>query len=656
MAKGMWHRIGLRAVWMAASVVVVWVSAACAEEASPWQNLPEQTVAALRVPSGSRLAESMQQTKFGKVMFSEQRKAKLLAALQEADSEDLAELYAQLKEYGLEPEDLWGLLRGETGYGVIMVGEEGEQKVFHGLAWFEPGAELAKKYYEVLDRIVEESDAEPPLERVDLQIADQPVMQLLVPVVEIVYEKEFMLGDDYQNLPEEEQEEAWNQAYEEYESSAVEKIYYRSVLVGTVGARLLVAHSFQPVEQEVAGEVNEQLEEVFASWVDAAADEDRFVARLAGNPTVIRVEGLAGESMFEMLADLRPLLGELEAAADENEMVERAWRVLRLEGLGPMALRTSAEGAVWRSCFGMSVPVPREGLLKLFDQPEIGLEPPQWVPADAVRYFQLSFDLGKAYELIKELATAEFPEQTSGGFAMLEAQVQNFAQASLTEVLSALGHRHTFISFGLENSEDAEEPTADERIAFVWQLEDEEIWSRLLKAMAPFTGMAPGIESAEEQGFSGWRMKQEGFEGGLLVGKGYLVFGYGSGVLETVLASLNNPPSGDDALRGSEVYRQATNLLELPPGLGVEVTDGERYMAQVFRALRTQLLELSRVMEIVDGDDEFTNDEGDHFIQAISTLLPTDKELEGLMGVIVGRYEVSDEGIYSESAQELPTQ
>ena len=627
-----------------------WIAA---QESSSWESLPEETVVALRIPDGQAFAEAMRKTKFGTVLFSEKRKAAVAKVLESKNSGEWAEYQQLFQEYGLTTDDFLGLLAGESGYALVMT--EAEEPMFAGLGWLEPGEELAEKFYEALAKVIDEQDDELPTTRVDLTLADVPVMQLKIPSINVEYDDEYDLSDDYSELSEEEQEEALEKAVEKWEESAVETISYNTLFVGKLGGRLLIAHSYEDEEDEAAAATTEQLSALLGQWIKAhATGSEGFAPRLTDEPGAARVMALEGLPVFELLGDVTPLMKLLRASAPSEEKAEQVVRIFGLDGLGPFAMRSTVEGTEWRTQISLAVPAPRLGLMQLLDQEPLAVDPPQWVPTSAVRFYQWSFDLGKAYEIIKEAALREFPDQASGGFTMVEMQVQNFAKASLPEVLSSLGNRHIIMSFGLESAElDDDDLDVSQRVAVVWQIEDEELWTRLLQAIKPFAGMAPGTEFTEEQGFSGWRMKRGTDEGGLFLGKGYLVLGFGSGVIESVLSSLNNPPAGDDALRGSEVFAKASAMIDLEPALAVEITDGERYMNMAINAMNKQLKQASELTDVIDDDEDKAN--GFELMLSLArTVMPSHDEIDGMMGVIVGRWEVNEDGVFGNSVQEMP--
>ena len=650
--------------------------------ASPWEGLPEETVVAVRIPNGQAAAEAIvSDTKFGAVMFGEKKKAAVVKALESGGSGEWSNFLEQLDDYDLTTGDLIGLFTGESGYAVVpptigvRAGERAGERIdaeqeprLVGLAWFEPGEQRAIRINGAIAQLVDEQDEEQPITRVDLTLAGQPVMQLQVPSIRIEHENEFDAGEEYDDLPAGEKRAAWGEAYRQWQESAVETVVYSTVLVCKVGDRLLIAHDYQDQDEAAFATATEQLSTLFAQWIVAQdSGVEGIVTQLAEDPGTTRVMALEGLPMFELLGDGRRLIGLLRSVAPTEEMAEQIVRILGFDGLGPFAIRSTLHGTRWSTDVSVAAPAPRRGLLQLLDQEPLAIDPPQWVPSSAVRYDSWSLDLGMAYEIIKAEVLREFPNQAAGGVAMVEAYVQNFAQASLRDVFSSLGNCHTIMSFGLEsgeagpisdgdnNGEDENgSPTTSERMACVWQVEDEVLWGRLLKAIAPFAGMAPGVESAEEQGFSGWRMKSRALEGGLFLGRGYLVFGFGSGVIESMLSSLSNPPAGTDAFRGSEVFAAADLLIELKPALAVEITDGNRYMSMMIDELGKQLKQLSTFLAKVDGDSGDAEDGSEMILPLLRALLPSQDEVEGMMGVMVSRWEVNDDGVFGESVQEMP--
>ena len=92
-------------------------------------------------------------------------------------------------------------------------------------------------------------------------------------------------------------------------------------------------------------------------------------------------------------------------------------------------------------------------------------------------------------------------------------------------------------------------------------------------------------------------------------------------------------------------------MIDLQPGMGVEVTDGDRYVSMLLDWMIDQLQQLESTMERFDADDQ--NDEQLFFALA-RAVLPNREEITGMMGVIAGRWEVNDDGFFAASVQEMP--
>ena len=622
-------------------------------ELGSWDNLPEETVFAFRIPNGQQVADVfLNNTKLGAVLFSEKRKNAVLEVLEEDAEGKWSQFRQQLGEYGLETDDLLRLLAGETGYAVSVNFDADPQPFVGGMAWCQPGEELAQKALAALENVVDEqADAEQPVSRIDLQLADQPVMLLKIPSTSEEHQTEFEVDGEYEGLSQEEQRRAVMKAYEEWENSAITVVKYHSVLVCQLGERILVVHNFSGEESPDDSDAADQLSALLARWIEAhESGEGGFTARWADDPSIDRVQALEGLPVMELVGDAASLV-RLATSGDNSEQVTQSMvQFFGLEEVGAFALRSTITGSLWQSSYAISIPSPRHGLLKLLDQEPIAPEPPPWVPASVMRYGHIGFDLAEAYQVIKEEVTRQFPERGEGWFQIAEAQIESFTKSSLYDVLGSLGTRHYLISFGLqtdENEEEEDEP--QESIAIVWEVEDEPLWSRLMQAMTPFLASTDGAEFQEEQGFRGWRFKQQDKEGGLVVGNSYLVLGYGSGVLESVLASLNNPPTGSDTLRGSELYQSAADMIDLQPGLALEVSDGDRYFTMMHNWLEVQL---EKAEFLLDSADESSG--SDTFLEAVQTLMPTVEEAKGMLGVIVRQWQVDDDGVHGSAVQELP--
>jgi hypothetical protein len=610
--------------------------------------LPEETVVALRIPNGSEFAKALvTNTKLGAEMLSDKKQAAITEILELMGEEEWSEFQTKLEEFGLTTDDLKQFLAGETGYAVVVDAEDKESVFVAGLAWCEPGEELAGKTLKIIAKAIESGeDDEHPVTRIDLEIAGQKVMQLKVPEVDTEYTEELEFGDDHHNLSEAEQEEAWERAWKKYQESAVEVVSYQTVLITQLGGRLLLAHTFETEE-----ETSERLSATFGRLITLhRSGNGAFVSRLQSDSTVARTMSLEGVPVFELLVDVSGLIELASSSADSKEASEKALRMIGTKGLGPLACRSTLQGTEWHTVYSLAVASPRQGFMRLLNQEALPSEPPSWVPASAVRYAQMSFDLSKLYAVIKEEVRREFPEQFDMMLQQANTSMQGFAQASLEEVAGSLGNRHTMVSYGFESGATDAEELGTERTAFVWQVSNEALWTRLLKALQPFAAMTDGLELTDELGYRGWRLKSDEHEGGLMLGNGNLVFAMGAESLETTLASLNNPPKGRDSLRGSEIFAAAAELVDLGSAHGVEITDGSRYMAMLW-SMMGEALDLEEEM-LFDEDSEESNEL--KALKKLRQLMPSKEEVKEMMGISASALHIDDDGIRATSVMVLP--
>ena len=620
-----------------------------------WNCLPEETAFAMRIPNGKAIAEAcVQNTKLGTVLFSEKRKKAVDETLRKTDSEEWSEFQKQLSEYGITTDDMLQLLAGESGLAILVTkDEQGEARAL-ALTWIEPGVELAARAYKILGRIIEEhEDDEHPMSRVDMELAGRAVMQVTIPKVSMERTEELDLPDDYDELPADEQSAVWDKAYQAWQDSAVERVRYETVLVGTIGGRVLVAGSFR---HSTEADAHPDAERMTGALARLLAEHERgeggFVAKYADDAGVARLMSVGGLTVFELLGDAAALM---RLAPDvENTWGEKTIRMFGLRSLGPFAIRSTLDGNRWQNQMSLAVSRPLEGLMQWLDQPLIEPEPPGWVPAAAITYTQYSFDLGKAYAILAEQIRREYPELAERWLAMAEVQVTGVAQVGLEELLSSLGSRHTAANFESEIDLSVDLTNQQpESTAVVWQVTDEQIWTRVMQTMAPMVGSMDGAEFTDEQGYTGYRFKNEPIEGGLFLGNGNLVLAYGSQVLETTLSSLNNPPEGSDAFRGGAVYQRATELIEPTPSMGYSVVDGNRY-ATILRNWFLALIEqYESALDLQEDDAEAAGMEN-AWLDLARALIPSEKEVQNLLGVSAGRFEVNDHGIFGVSVQDLP--
>lgn len=678
-----WHRIGLLAA-CAVAICTIWASPSqAAEPIAITSILPEETALVVRLPGGAAFVDAMrQQTRLGAALFNTSRWAGLFGVVNEtANADERQKFLDELARFQLKPADALTLFDGELGFALAPIPRGEKPALVVGITWMEPGADLVDRLWAAIQQGVEEqAQDEHPIKRVDLDLAGQPVMHLAFPVTASAAEFQSLiegLDPNSDNFQEElEQRVAQRQA--EAEAAGEVQVDQVNVFVVRLGDRLVIVNTFPMETVSMSEELRREVDFGELSGEEAASGLlARFLtAHESGQATGSRFDNTpeldravpGGVPLIELIGDPRPLWAMAAAAGDPR--IPKVISALGVDTIGPLAIRIALDGTILRSGMFLAAPAPRTGLLTLLDQEAMQPEPPDWVPASIVGFQQFNFDLGQAYLRIKEILTAEMGPQVAQGFEAIETQLRGFLQATPDELLSSIGKRHTSVAFAPKAGNepaDISSPLAgmSSRSGMVWQLKDEALWQRmmnLIKGFIPLTGGA--VASAQEQGFDGFRLEQPGVEVGLFLGRGYLVLGIGSEVTETLLAALRNPPRGEEALRGSQLMRDADALIDFEPCLGFQIGD-EAGTAKLVKDVLVALLDMPGFLgseEFIDESDESAEDgaaaEDDEstsrLLARLKELLPTDQELEGAMGVSASVSVVTPEGLETRSAITLP--
>ncbi|MCA9261624.1 MAG: hypothetical protein KDA61_20545 [Planctomycetales bacterium] len=658
---------------------VAWTSllpggSARADGLDVWNSLPAQTLGAVRIPDGAAFSEALtENTRLGKLVASPKRHqaiAEWLLALsdEDADSEDEPadekkphSLREALETYGFELADVVKLFRGDSGYAVVLgdpVSEADASLLVHGVGWASPGAELADRLFTVIERIVEDaSDDEHPTVRINVSVGPYEAMQ--IEAAEVFHEYgDFNLPDDYQDLSEEEQEQAYERASQEYYDSAEEVIKHTTVVILKADGRLLLGQTWPRSDDEGHEADAEQLLSLLTRIVEGA-DDDGFAAKVNASPAAAPLHQMAGAAAFACWINLKGLLDVSlqQSAANDEERTSERLAAIGFDQLGIAGLQITIDQHRLLQRLSLDAPSPRRGIVGWLDQERTAFEPPAWAPAQALAYAQFQFDAAKAVASLKELMLATGGELPAQQIEMAETQFRAFAQAEFTDALASLGKQHMIVRYpSLPASDDGgeEESSSQARQAYVWKLSDEAILAGLLKNMGMLAAASPGVTAAEEQGYTGYRFEREAGEGGVMLGKGWLVVALGEGALEETLAVLNAPPQGDASLRGSELYRHAGELIELRPCIGFELSDGKRNMEQ---SLKTLAEWMDYDADEYDDEEGYSDDEEESdrsFKALVAKILPTTEEAQTAFGVSASLWEVTDDGLLLDAVTELP--
>jgi hypothetical protein len=650
-----------------------------ADLAPSWTALPDETALMLRLPSGEAFVDALRkQTKLGAVILSQERFERLVQAIYDRSPGDWDSAREALGRVDLKPDDLQGLFRGDLGVAVALEPRADRAPLVVLLGWLEPGEELAPRVIAALQSVLGDlADMPSPPVRKDIELAGHEVMHLQVPIsaLDSPPVPDLDEGDDDEANLEEKIEEFKNKLMNA-DSIVVDRVQF---FVSRLGGRIVWASTVPQSRAEVRAKSEAEREAIdwdaLTGLEEATAVFGRFLAAHDGSSTggarrLLETPGLepslpGGTPLVELLADPRPLVKLADRAS--NPKTKQVLEALGAGGLGPLALRLTIDGTTFRNGAFLSMPAPRPGLLALVDQPKLDLDPPAWVPATAIGYQQMSFDLGEAYTRIKTLVIDLSGESAKKSFDQVEGAARLFMQTDVTELLSSLGNQHSVVTFAPrpgqaqeKKAEDAEEGSASpgqvQRVGMVWQVKDEKnerVLKQFLKAASQMAqGSAPGgLRPVEELGFSGYRMDQNGTEVGVFLGNGYFLVGIGPEVTETLLVTLRAPPEG--ALRASGLIERGRSLLAPQPCLSYELADagaGVKLTRDTIEWLLEALLtgNAPGLAAVAPSESQKA------LLEKLKTILPTEHEMEGVMGVKIGQVVVTEEGLKIQSALELP--
>ncbi len=639
---------------------------------SSWECLPDETIAAFRVPNGDAFFTALRtQTQIGTVLFQEQRLQAVLDFFKENNPDGWGELHEALGRQGLELSDYGQLVGNDFGYAMVVEPRADREPLQIGLAWFSPGEELAAKFYNALgDMIEHQEESDNPTTRVDIRLADCDVMHLTVPELGMDWEAIYGPEPDWDNM-DEQQLQAWFEAQEKRREEAKPMVVdYKHMMIARVGGRLLVAHTNPQSQQQVLelkrenrpidiAELTgvEPLTGTFARFIDAHSNGGtEFAAR------IMATRGLnaalpAGEPGAEVVVDVPRILTMMREEEPESLAV---FEQIGLANMGPIVGRLTLEGGALRLTAVASIPTPRTGFPELLEASQRSAEPPAWVSVDVLEYSHLSLPLDKVFAKIREIVLASQPEAAMI-FQMIEMQVNETTQSDIMTLLAGLGDQLGYLRFvpkavdaeAFEKIDEWDVMEPEDRYAVVWQLQNEEVWRKAVDTMMTAAGAPP---ATEEQGFTSYRAPEGAGAGGVFIGRGYMVVANGENVAEETLAMLRNPPTGNGALRNSERYQRSAQLIPQRSAIAYVVTDMRRHMSAMGAVLKAGIFDEIIYGGMFDGPDgELVNGlTPGELGAAMEKLLPSAEESENFFGVSVSQLYFSDAGLIFESVIEVP--
>jgi hypothetical protein len=632
----------LRNAAVLTAIIVVLAGTAGAQQTS-WHALPEGTLAAIRIPDARDFYDAIKsRTKLGTVLLDDRRIDALRRIVLRDSEADWERVVDGLARLGLKPDDLTELAAGEIGYAAGTT--RGDEPLYVGLAWADCGEAVGDRLLAAVGKHLEQApEGRYPITREKIELAGVAAEHIVVPMVGPKHGKadlsmSFKFGmvtdvaTGVKPAPDVKKDDL---------NVVLGRLH---LVVGRRGGVLLIAHAAVPEPEEGAKKMDpargiDAVRGTFARFAEAhGGGGDDFVRRH------MQTSGLSdalpeGVPLVEIVADTQAIIeavtgGAVEAgdAASRDEF-RRVVQALGFDKLGPTAYRTSLDGNVLRSGFFAALPQPRAAVAGLLDQTPLPPQPADWVAADVIAYQHLSFDFGSAYKLGAELAK-KLSEKGEGGVAALETQVNGFLGVDPATLLGSLGRTHTVLTFTPADAVGpGDEEIASTALAFVWRITDQPLWERLLQKGSELS-LRPTVR---EQGFSGLRFDDGKTHAGWFVGEGYMVAAIGKGVAERTLSMLRNPPRGEGGLLGSVIGRKAAELLPRDEAVAFELTDGPTMFKYFNVAMKKAL-------------DEAKDEEA----RRLKEIWPTDKELEGAVGVGVSAIMVDRNGLTYRSAAEMP--
>ena len=645
---------------LAVTTSAVGAGAAAAELRPSWECLPEKTAVMVRLPQPRGFVDALKaRTKFGATVLGPQRLEKLgklvLDNLRRADAGEAVDgMEESLAKYGLEKTDPTALFAGDMGFGIVVLRrEEGRPPLQMVLAWLEPGAGPAERLVAAAKKLLEERQAEGDAapKRIDLEMAGHEVLWVQEPVLFFDTRDLAVDAADGENV------EAQVKALQERIKAAKrEQTGLAHSFVTRIGGRLLVGQTI-PAAAGAAGGGERDWE------AESGADEAKktflrfLVAHEAAGPAPLAdILGLPGVrnalpdglTFIDVIVDPRVFQAAFAGAGAEAEAATRFLESIGLGGVGPFAWRQTLDGGLFHQGMFLAMPAPRRGLMQILDQKCDPAEPPPFVSNEAVSLAQISLDLGKAYQTVREVLAAAVGEEAGNMFTVAEMQAQGNLGIELPKFLSALGSRHWIIDYppriaeavavGRGSGAIAESLNQANRGAFVWQLTDEAPFRKVMQLMGPLAG--GGVK--DEQGFSVIRLPSGA--GAVAIGMNHLLVAIGEDSLERTLAGIRNPPAGEASLREGDAMRRAGKLLPLDPARMFAMGDAGKTGGML-----GSLRDMAANLEPDDVPEAYRE-----LFRDIKEALPTAAEMEGLFGVSVSTMRMTDDGLVLRSAWEMP--
>ncbi len=599
-------------------------TAPAAETKPIWHALPEQTVLALRAPRTGEFCDFMMQTKVGQVFFSPSRCQSALSMIKMAAGDELTEAEAAMKEWGFTLDDIDALFSGSCGaaLAVYPAPAADDDPVVVGYGWIEPGEDLLTRGKQALERLatmLEQQAAE-----ADPDNAREPDFAMLETTIDAIPVTQLRIDNE------------------------------ASCFLFTEGGRALAVIGERRHEDRVKQAMADLL------IARGAPGAGAFAAAIEASPAIqsLRAYDLPLVECFGRAKALYAALPMLEPLGPEGITLQQIIDGLGLSNCDRFALTMGADSAgVFTTGMFAEMPAPRDGIPALMDQMPIAATPPAWLSKEAIGYGKISCDVASIYNGIKDMVLAIASDQEArNGFLNVEMQAKGMLGADMDTVLAAFGQEVVMVNLPITEAPDAgmaagpEMPT--QSFAMAWPMNDQQIAKKLLGLAGNFLGMM-GAVPIDEQGFTGHRIPHpqgNGTMATLMEGAGHLVICVGNQVDTRMMSMLANPPAPEDSFLQSETYAAAKRFLPREEGVMVGVTDAEAATVQTLKLLKTQLRSFAQLM-MMQGAQAMPPGMGP---ETIVSLLPSESELAGTLGVSAGTAWMDSAGFTYLGHMDLP--
>lgn len=569
---------------------------------SPFESLPAETIAAFRFDnSPETLDQYVENTKMGQLLFSEEKIAEYKAFIEQLiESEEKGGNFIQkLGEVGLELDDLYEMLSSHIGGAVVDHEVPGHLSMPTVFVWAEMGDGVAERAFRA---VLEGSAENENIERTDLELPGGP-------------------GARIRNLSD-----------------------GSSFLVAQLENRFLFAigNVREPISDMDAAKVFEEAElEALGQFMTAQIGSGgEFLGNYYSDAGVSSVRP-SFEPRLELLGDVQALLNFVPP---QNR---QAFEAVNINAFTKVGVWSGFVDMEERSVLFLGAPAPREGIAKLFENEFFEFQPPAWVPSSVNTYTSASFDMMKLYDFALETAKKFMPpEQVEQQVAMGNSQLQMTLQTDIPTLLSSFGNRIHMVEYPIEivsmdvgegNSVDIPQSSQ----VMVMDFSRPEI---LQAGMAMVSAMAQnpasGIQIVDEMGFSGIRAKQPG-QGSVTIahGLGKLVVAVGSeGTSSRIFSTLSTLPEGEDALANDPSLREYMADSGVKPGMLFSYSQGDKMLKNLIPVFKS----VSSNMRLASAG------ENAELMEELFELLPSEEELEGLLGIAFSRMYYNEAGIVLE--------